>query len=284
MIVLRHVGRLFTGTDRDVIEDAAVAFDKGVRWVGHDADLPPGGDADEIDAAGALVTAGLIDAHTHPVYLEPRLAEVAARSRGATYEEIASAGGGIGATVASTREASFDDLAAAVEERLTRWIESGTTTVEAKTGYHLTHDGELAAVGILAELAARDDLPRIEVTFLAAHSIPPEATDGASYADAAAAWSVEAEAVGARFCDVFCDEGYFSVEDSRKILSAGRAAGLAPRIHADELARTGGASLAAEMGAASADHLLKITPEDAADTRAGHCPRDGNGSTDEGAT
>ena len=262
MIVLRHIGRLFTGTERGVIEDAAVAFDSGIRWVGRDAELPAGGDGEEIDAVGALVTAGLIDAHTHPVYLEPRVEEIAARSRGASYEEIARMGGGIKATVAQTRAASSDDLTANVEERFARWLESGTTTVEAKTGYHLTREGEIGAVELLADLASHEGLPRIEITFLGAHAVP-EGASQAAYADAVASWSTQAEAAGARFCDVFCDAGYFTVDEARGILDAGRAAGLAPRIHADELARTGGSLLAAEIGAASADHLLRITEDDA---------------------
>ncbi|HET7481505.1 MAG TPA: imidazolonepropionase [Actinomycetota bacterium] len=262
MIALRHIGRLFTSAERGVIEDAAIVFDGAIRWVGRDRDLPRG-DAEELDAAGALVTPGFIDAHTHPVYPSPRLDEVAARARGTSYVDIAESGGGIAATVAATRASDADELATVVEERIARWAESGTTTVEAKTGYHLTRDGELAAVEILSSLAERDDLPRIEVTFLGAHAVPP-GVSRSEHVDAVVSWCVEAGSAGARFCDVFCDDGYFTVDEARRILSAGRAARLAPRIHADELARTGGALLAAELDAASADHLLRITPEDAA--------------------
>src|SRR5206468_4057540 len=126
-----------------------------------------------------------------------------------------------------------------------------------KTGYHLEREGELAATRILARLGERVDLPRIEVTFLAAHALPPDrgAKLGA-YTKAVASWCEDAQGAGARFCDVFCDRGYFSVGQSRQILKAAMRAKLIPRLHADELAHTGGARLAAELKAASADHLL----------------------------
>lgn len=267
-LLVTNIGRLFTATDAGVISGAAVLVeDDRIVWIGA-ADEPPPAEPDEVvDVEGALVTPGLIDAHTHPVYAGDRLAEISRRSSGASYQEIAAAGGGIRATVAATRSASHAELARLVGGRLRTWLVSGTTTVEAKTGYHLDREGELAAVALLAGLGKQPGMPRVEVTFLAAHDLAPEFAGASdSYdeqADAAAAWCVDAFQAGARFVDVFCDAGYFSVEQARRVLRAGAAAGLRPRIHADELARTGGSLLAAEVGAASADHLLCATAEDA---------------------
>jgi imidazolonepropionase len=192
------------------------------------------------------------------------MAEVAMRTAGASYEEVAKAGGGIRATVKATREASIGDLEQATARRLWSWLEGGATTVEAKTGYHLQREGELESVRLLARLAGRRDLPRIEVTFLAAHALPPDrlARMG-SYARQVGEWCDDAYLAGARFCDVFCDRGYFSVPQSRAILKAAVKAKLIPRLHADELDRTGGARLAAELHAVSADHLLRANHSDA---------------------
>jgi imidazolonepropionase len=155
-------------------------------------------------------------------------------------------------------------LEASTSRRLWSWLEGGATTVEAKTGYHLDREGELATVRMLARLNQRTDLPRVEVTFLAAHALPPDrwARLG-TYSKQVAGWCEEAYLAGARFCDVFCDRGYFNVPQSRLILKAALAAKLIPRIHADELARTGGSRLAAELHAVSADHLLRANRDDA---------------------
>jgi imidazolonepropionase len=265
---LTNIGRLFTGTPAGVIEKASVIVDdERIAWCGRQGDEPLellGYVSDDEDCGGGLVTAGLIDAHTHPVYAGDRMAEVAMRTAGASYSEVAKAGGGIRATVKATREAGPEALEKATGLRLARWLEGGATTVEAKTGYHLDHDGELESVRILDRLGKRTDLPRIEVTFLAAHDLPPDrGAKLGKYAKEVAGWCHDAHEAGARFCDVFCDQGYFSVEQSRRILKAGLDAKLIPRLHADELARTGGSRLAAEMHAASADHLLCANRGDA---------------------
>jgi imidazolonepropionase len=265
---LTNIGRLFTGTPAGVIEKASVIVDdERIAWCGRQGDEPLellGYVSDDEDCGGGLVTAGLIDAHTHPVYAGDRMAEVAMRTAGASYSEVAKAGGGIRATVNATREAAPEALEKATGLRLARWLEGGATTVEAKTGYHLEHDGELESVRILDRLGKRTDLPRIEVTFLAAHDLPPDrGAKFGKYAKEVAGWCHEAHEAGARFCDVFCDQGYFSVDQSRRILKAGLDAKLIPRLHADELARTGGSRLAAEMHAASADHLLCANRGDA---------------------
>ncbi|HET9782183.1 MAG TPA: imidazolonepropionase [Candidatus Dormibacteraeota bacterium] len=265
---LRNIGRLFTGTSTGVIQDAAVICDgEGIAWVGKLGDEPRElmeSVNEEDDCGGGLVTAGLIDAHTHPVYAGDRMAEVAMRTAGASYQDVAKAGGGIRATVKATRDESIGDLEEATARRLWSWLEGGATTVEAKTGYHLQREGELGDVRLLGRLAKRNDLPRIEVTFLAAHALPPDrwARLGA-YARDVAEWNEDAYMAGARFCDVFCDRGYFSVPQSRAILKAAIKAKLIPRLHADELDRTGGARLAAELHAVSADHLLRANHSDA---------------------
>ena len=265
---LTNIGRLFTGTPAGVIERASVIVDdERIAWCGREGDEPIellGYVSEDEDCGGGLVTAGLIDAHTHPVYAGDRMAEVGMRTAGASYSDIANAGGGIVATVKATRAASTEALEQGTALRLKRWLEGGATTVEAKTGYHLEHDGELESARILNRLGQRGDLPRIEVTFLAAHALPPDrGAKLGKYAKVAAGWCHEAYLAGARFCDVFCDRGYFSVGQSRHILKAAIEANLIPRIHADELARTGGSRLAAELHAVSADHLLCANRSDA---------------------
>ncbi len=265
---LTNVGRLFTGTPGGVIEKASVIVDDDrIAWCGREGDEPNdllGYVSEDEDCGGGLMTAGLIDAHTHPVYAGNRMAEVAMRTAGASYSDIAKAGGGIASTVKATREASPEDLEEAAALRLKQWLAGGATTVEAKTGYHLERDGELESTRILSRLGERPDLPRIEVTFLAAHGLPPDrGAKLGKYTKEVASWCPDAHQAGARFCDVFCDQGYFSVDQSRHILKAALAAQLIPRIHADELARTGGSRLAAELHAVSADHLLCANRGDA---------------------
>ena len=186
------------------------------------------------------------------------------RTAGATYSEIAEAGGGIVATVKATRAAPHRALESATATRLKRWLAGGATTVEAKTGYFLNRDGELYSVEALRRLSRRRELPNLEITFLGAHALPPGSKLSLdAYARRVATWCSAAARAGARFCDVFCDEGYFTVEQTRVIEKAGARAKLVPRIHADELARTGGSQLAATLRAASADHLLCANDDDA---------------------
>jgi imidazolonepropionase len=261
---LEKIGRLFTAGDGGTIEAATLVFDEdAIRWVGADGARPPANLREHIersiDADGALVTPGLIDAHCHPVYGSPRLDELAVRTAGVGYAEIAAAGGGIRRTVTETRSLAPWALTSIVVERLAAFLANGTTTVEAKTGYHLTIEGELAEVELLAGLRGRADLPDLSVTFLAAHDLPPEyAGRRADWVADVAAACLQAAGRGADSCDVFIDEGFFTIEEARTILSSAAGVGLALRPHADELARTGGARLAAQLGAASADHLLRL--------------------------
>lgn len=264
--VIRSIGRLFTAGDAGIVERAAVVVRDGAISYAGPEDLLPSqlGDGDVIDLGGALVTPGLIDAHTHPLYGGNRFAEIARRSDGASYSDIASTGGGIASTVAATRVTPASVLADDARNRLQAWLAGGTTTVEAKTGYHLDGPGEIEAVRILALLGREAGLPSIEVTWLAGHGVGPElAGDPDGYIDDACRFTEDARRAGARHADVFCDEGYFTVEQSRRLLSAAASAGMLPRIHADELARTGGARLAAELGCSSADHLLVAEASDA---------------------
>ncbi|HUY97396.1 MAG TPA: imidazolonepropionase [Verrucomicrobiae bacterium] len=278
--LLQNIGRLVTGTDRGVLTDAVVVFQDGrIAWFGgtrpgaRAAELRPparlleaaGPDGpDEVDCGGRLVTAGLIDAHSHPLYAGTRHDEIARRSAGASYREAAREGGGIASTVRATRAAGRAELEGQLQLRLESWLHQGTTTLEAKTGYQLEESGELQDVATLVSLRDRPRLPRLAVTFLGAHDLPPGWDgDRQSYVDAVCRWSVPAARAGAEFCDVFCDQGAFSVAESRQVLLAGRAAGLRLRIHADELERTGAAQLAADLGCVSADHLLRAEAADA---------------------
>ncbi|MGH7640803.1 MAG: imidazolonepropionase [Candidatus Dormibacteria bacterium] len=262
-MLLTRVGRLFSA-QQPVLEDVDVLIRDGlVAEVGESGSVAVEEDPDEYDCGGALLTAGLVDAHTHPVYARPRLAEVAARSRGADYAEIAEKGGGITATRRETKAASWPSLERDLRLRLQSWLEAGTTTVEAKTGYWLDEEGELGAVELLQRLRSDSSLPHVAITFLGAHSLPPEfAQDRHHFVEAVASWGATARRRGADFADVFCDRGAFSVPESRQILVRARGDGLGLRIHADELALTGGTRLAVELRAASADHLLRIGDEE----------------------
>jgi imidazolonepropionase len=169
----------------------------------------------------------------------------------------------VSSTVTITRGTDPWTLCNGVRERLGRWLRSGTTTIEAKTGYHLTRDGELADVRMLRGLESEPGMPRVHVTFLAAHTVPPEFFGRrADYIDAVSSWCADASAVGADSVDVLCEEGRFTEEEARWILGAGRRSGLLPRLHACGSSRTGAARLAAELGCASADLLHEATDED----------------------
>jgi imidazolonepropionase len=212
-----------------------------------------------VDAAGGTLLPGFVDAHTHPVWEGDRGEEIGRRLAGESYAKIAAAGGGILATVRATRAASDDELSATVRRRLAAMLTHGTTTVEAKSGYGLTVEDELRSLRLLKALAEKPGLPAVVPTLLAAHEVPPEFRDRRQEWVRIVADEIVPRAAReglARFCDVFCEEGVFTVAESRTILEAARRAGLGLRVHADELARSGGTLLAAELGAASADHLL----------------------------
>jgi imidazolonepropionase len=222
-----------------------------------------------LDASGKTVTPGLVDAHTHLVWAGWRDEEYELRLKGATYLEIMEAGGGIMSTVRATRLASEDELKELTRERLMRMLAHGTTTVEIKSGYGLSVEGELKCLWAIRDLniEMREDGigPRIAATFLGAHAIPEEyAKEPDDYVNLVIEKmlpTVASEGL-AEWCDVFCDVGAFTADQSRKILQKAKELGLGTRLHANEFARVGAVQLAAEMGAASADHLLVMEPED----------------------
>jgi len=242
--------------DLGIIERGAVLVRAGkVWWVGPEAELPGEmlhGDVPELDAGGGCLLPGFVDAHTHLVFAGDRAAEHEARLRGQRYET-----GGIMTTVAATRAASTEALIAQTEARALAALASGTTTLEAKSGYGLDTATERRQLEVLAAVADRTPL-RIVPTFLGAHLNP---TPG--YLDMLVEEMLPECAPLAVGCDAFCDLGALSVAESRRVLEAGKGHGLVPRLHAEELAHTGGALLAAEVGCASADHLVHATEDDA---------------------
>ena len=254
------------------IRNAAVRAENGrLAFVGTESDYArefAGRRADTtLDAAGRAVIPGLVDAHTHPVWLGDRGPEIGRRLAGESYATIAAEGGGINATVRATRAASNGELRETVRRRLSSMLAHGTTTAEVKSGYGLTEKDEIRALEILGELSRDEELPRLVPTLLAAHEVPPEFRENREEWVRIVAEEIVPRAAReklARFCDVFCEEGVFTVEESRRILESARQNGLGLRVHADELARSGGARLAAELRAASADHLLFIGEEEIA--------------------
>ncbi len=215
-------------------------------------------DSERYDARGGTLIPGLVDSHTHLPWAGSREHEFADRLAGKTYLEIAAAGGGILSTVRATRAASEDELVHLVRQRLDRMLAWGTTTAEAKSGYGLALDAELKQLRAI-QRAGEAHAIELVPTLMAAHEVPPEhRANRQAFLDLVVGEIIPAaaEAGLAHFCDVFCEEGVFTVEESRRVLEAGRAHGLVPRLHADEFVDSGAAALAAELGAASADHLI----------------------------
>jgi imidazolonepropionase len=215
---------------------------------------------EKLDFGGRVVLPGFVDAHTHLVFPESRAAEYEQRNSGKTYEDIARDGGGIHSTVKRTRSASSKSLREHAHAHLRQFAAHGTTTLEAKSGYGLNWKSEVKILDVLDELHQHQPIDIVR-TFLGAHVVPKEYQKSPEkFVDLLVKrWIPTVATAGlAEFCDVYCDSGAFSVAQSRRILSAGRACGLVPRIHAEQLARTGAARLAVEMQAASADHLEKI--------------------------
>jgi imidazolonepropionase len=249
--------------DLSIIEDGAlVAQDDRITWVGPTAELPPvPAGAEIIDATDKVVLPGFVDSHTHLVFAGWREDEFEQRLQGRSYQEIAERGGGINATVRRVRAASKDELKAPARRRLGRLLRLGVTTVEVKSGYGLTLADELKCLEVIAELNAEGPLELVP-TFLGAHAVPPE-------------WRGRREAYVrlltdemlpevardrlAQFCDVFCETGVFSLDETERILGRARDLGFGLKVHADELTPLGGAELAVRLGAVSADHLLRVT-------------------------
>jgi imidazolonepropionase len=219
--------------------------------------------AKQIDLAGRVVLPGFVDSHTHLIFPRSRAQEYEERIAGASYEEIAKKGGGIRSTVNSLRRATPNALKNRAVANLNLFATHGTTTIESKSGYGLDWKSELKILSLLSELHQEHPLD-IHATFLGAHVVPAEFRRPEAYVNLLVErWIPTVAMAGlAEFCDVFCDRGAFTVAQSRKILAAGRAGGLVPRIHAEQLANTGAARLAIELQAASADHLEKVNAAD----------------------
>jgi imidazolonepropionase len=279
--LIRHIRTLVTpvgpaprrgGDQRHVVSigDAAIASQNGrIVFVGRDEDceraVSPTPGAEVLDGSGHTVVPGFVDPHTHVVFAGDRREELRRRLAGASYAEIAAEGGGIIKTVHATREASEDDLAAQARARLDEMLRAGTTTAEAKSGYGLATEAELKMLRVVRRLGSEQPIDLVP-TFLGAHEIPVEYRERRrDYVDLLVREMIPAVAGDrlASWCDVFCETGVYTPQESREILEAGARAGLRPRIHADELARSGGSRVAADLGARSADHLLFVERDDA---------------------
>jgi len=255
--VIRHISELTTNDpsvgDQTVmgrLRDAAMVVDGSfVLWTGPDALAP---DADEmVDAAGSAVVPGFVDSHTHLVFSGERSDEFEARMAGQPYD-----GGGILRTVRATREATTEELRATTRRRVDELRAGGVTTIEVKSGYELTVDGEARLVQVAGEVTG-------EVTFLGGHVVAPEfASDREGYVELVCGAMMDACADGAKWADVFCERGAFSVDEARSILESARRHGLGLRLHGNQLGDTGGVALAVELGAASVDHCTFVSDRD----------------------
>jgi len=256
------------GSGLGIIHHGAIGISKGrISWVGKTEEISGkfswSRDGREIDGTGKVVMPGLIDAHTHLIFAGSRENEFEQRIQGLTYQEIAGTGGGILSTVEATRRSSFDELLSLGKRRLDRMLFKGVTTVEAKSGYGLSLQDEMKILKVMKAL--QEDHPiDIVPTFLGAHTVPKEfRQDRGRYVDLLTEEMIPqvAQERLAEFCDVFCEEKAFTLEESRRILETGKRYGLKPKIHADQLSSGGGAELAAEVDAYSADHLEYASPE-----------------------
>jgi imidazolonepropionase len=260
-LLVRGIGRLLTMAGPPIDGPTAVLIRDGrVAWAGPERDLPTGAHAapnvPEYDAGGACVVPGFVDPHTHLVWAGNRREDFLARMSGTPYTA-----GGIATTVTATRAADLAELTELAVTRARAMLANGTTTVEVKSGYGLAPEHELRLLDVAVAVAERSPL-RVEATYLGAHVVPP-GRDRRDYVDEVVATLPGVAQHGARWCDVFCDTGAFTVDEARRILTAAGEAGLGTRIHAEQLTHTGASALAAELGCASADHLDHVTDADA---------------------
>ena len=250
--------------DLGIIENAAVIVEKErITWIGRMEELSMSalGETDVLDCIDNVVMPGFIDSHTHLLFAGSREDEFARRCAGETYREIAQNGGGILSTVDAVRKATKKELKKLARGWLTAMLRHGTTTVEIKSGYGLDTNNEVKMLEAINELSA-EEVITIVATFLGGHSVPPEFKDR----DSAYVHEIMNRMIPyvgskklATFCDVFCERGFFEIAESRAILAQGKHFGMTPKIHAEELTALGGAELAAEVGAVSADHLEHVT-------------------------
>ncbi len=250
----------------EIVREAYLWIEGGaIRARGPMVDLPAEAErAPRLDAGGAVALPGLVDSHTHAVFGATREHELEQRLAGAAYQEIAAAGGGILFSVRDVRARSEEELAEVSRPRLAAFLAHGVTTVEVKSGYGLTVEDEIKQLRAVRRLAADPGLPRLIPTFLGAHAVPPEYRgDRAAYVREITDEMLPAVAAEelAVFCDVFCDEGAFTVGETEEILTRARELGLGLKVHAEEFAALGGTALAVRLGAASADHLVALDAE-----------------------
>lgn len=246
------------------MEDAVVAIENGsIVYAGTAADAPHQEGSRRLECDGRAVLPGFVDAHTHLVFAGDRSGEFARRLAGESYSDIAAAGGGILSTVAATRSAAESELFELASERVWRMIRSGTTTLEIKSGYGLDVETELRLLSVARRIDT--ELPvTVKTTFLGAHSLPAEfKNDRDAYVALVTEEMLPAAKDLADYCDVFVEDGVFSVDEARDILTSAASLGMPARVHAEQLSHFGGAVLAAEIGAASADHLDHVTADEA---------------------
>jgi imidazolonepropionase len=286
--VVRNIGQLVTIAQQplpgasgplQVIEKAALAIHDGqIVWIGPDDDAEPMFEQDQdrrdgiviIDAEGAVITPGFVDSHTHLVFAGDRSAEFHLRRQGVSYGELLAQGRGILTTVQATREADPEILTELALQRLNTMRHYGTTTVEIKTGYGLDVVTEVTCLRIINSLNSIESLPgnehervRVVPTFLGAHSVPPEYREKRdAYVDLLVEEMLPSFVGMARFCDAFCEREAFTLEECRRILTRAKELGYGLKVHAEQLSPSGGARLAAELGATSADHLDFVSDED----------------------
>jgi len=261
-LFLTGIGQLTTNTGPPVA-DAVVAVADGIITYAGAASDAPHQTGERYDCDGMAVIPGFVDAHTHLVFAGDRSDEFARRLAGESYTDIAASGGGILSTVAATRDSSEEELFELAADRVWRMIRTGTTTVEIKSGYGLDLETELRQLAVAQRIGG--ELPiTVRTTFLGGHSVPPEfRNDRGGYVDLLVDEMLPAAAPYADYCDVFVEEGVFSTEEARRIFGRGAELGLGARVHSEQLGPSGGAALAAEIGAVSADHLDHVTKEDA---------------------
>jgi imidazolonepropionase len=256
LVTLAGPARPRTGAelrDLSILRDGVMLIRDGrIERVGLRRDIAIDREAEIIDARGRVVMPGFVDAHTHPVFAGNRADEFEKRAEGATYQEIAAAGGGIRSTVRKTRATSEAELVAVANRYVEWFLRNGTTTIEAKSGYGLALEDELKLLRVIAQIGPVRAVP----TFLGAHEVPDEFRGRKEdYLNLVIQEMLPRAAPLARFCDVFCEPRVFPVADARRVLEAARALGLGLRMHADQLENSGGALLAAELATATADHL-----------------------------
>lgn len=277
-LLIRNLSQIATPLGHGPVRGAAMrelaVYDKPVMvigggrfvYIGRESDMPDLRVTQDFDARGATAVPGFVDSHTHIPFAGLRESEFNRRLRGETYEEIAASGGGIASTVHATRKATEEELAANVLTRATMMARYGTTTAEAKSGYGLTREAELKQLRAIRRASATSPV-RLVPTCLAAHEFPPEsrgseaAREGYISTILGEILPAVAEEKLAVFCDAFVERGVFTRDQGETVLRAGAELGMIPRLHADELSDTGGAELAAIVGAASADHLMQVSDD-----------------------